>query len=61
MCKVDGIEVTREDIAAWDAAVASFQRNLRARLHLMYGSVPEPDVAQHQAGDLNADLATTTS
>jgi len=34
MCKVDGIEVMREDMSAWDAAVASFQRRLRGHLHL---------------------------
>lgn len=35
MCKVDGIEVTREDLPGWDAAVAAFQRNLRGHLRVI--------------------------
>jgi len=32
---LDGIEVTREDVPAWDAAVGSFQRSLRGHLQLI--------------------------
>lgn len=59
MCKVDGIEVTREEMPAWDAAVAAFQRNLRGHLQLIRTSAETR--VEHQQGDLNAGLAATGS
>jgi hypothetical protein len=59
MCKVDGIEVTREEKAAWDAAVASFQQSLRGHLQSIRPSAGIR--AEHQQDDLNAGLAAIGS
>ena len=59
MCKVDGIEVTREDLPAWDAAVASFQRSLRGHLQLIRIAADARN--EGQVGDPNSGLATTGS
>jgi hypothetical protein len=55
MCKVDGIEVTREERSAWDSAVASFQRTLRRHLQLIRNSAT--DGAHDHFGDEPAELA----
>lgn len=57
MCKVDGIEVKREDLPAWDAAVAAFQRNLRGPLHLIRASAA--DDARCQLGDKSAGFVAS--
>jgi hypothetical protein len=59
MCQIDGVVVTREDLPAWDAAVASFQRSLRGHLQLIRASAETQ--AEHQQGDLQAGLAATGS
>jgi hypothetical protein len=59
MCQIDGIVVTREDLPAWDAAVASFQRSLRGHLQLIRTSAEA--CLEHQQGDPNAGLAATGS
>jgi len=59
MCKVDGIEVTREDLPAWDAAVAAFQRNLRGHLQLIRFAADAG--GERQLSDPNAGLAATGS
>jgi hypothetical protein len=55
MCKVDGIEVTREELPAWEAALASFQLNLRGCLELVRTSAEAR--AERQGGDPYACLA----
>jgi len=59
MCKVDGIEVTREEMPAWDAAVASFQRSLRGHLQLI--RMAADDRTERQIGDPSSGLAATGS
>jgi len=59
MCKVDGIEVTREEMPAWEAALASFQRNLRGHLELVRTSAEAR--AERQGSDPNACLAAHAS
>ena len=59
MCKVDGIEVTREELPAWDAAVASFQRNLRR--HLLLIRIAADVRAERQLADSNSGLTATGS
>jgi hypothetical protein len=59
MCKIDGIEVTREDRSAWDAAVASFQRNLRGQPQLI--RTLAADGVKSQPGNLDTDLAAAGS
>ena len=59
MCKVDGIEVMREEIPAWDAAVAAFQRNLRGDLQLI--RIAADVRAERQLGDSNSGLTATRS
>lgn len=46
MCKVDGIEVAHENLPAWDAAVAAFQRNLRSRLRVIRDAAAETHTSQ---------------
>ncbi len=55
MCEVDGIEVTREDMPAWDVAVATLRRNFHVHMHLIRTSADAR--AEDQSGDLNANLA----
>jgi len=59
MCKVDGIEVTREDLPAWDAAVVSFQRSLRG--HLQFIRIAEDARSECQLGESSSGLAGTGS
>jgi hypothetical protein len=59
MCKIDGIEVTHEGRPAWDAAVASFQRNLRGQLQLI--RTLAADGVHNQSGNSDTDLAAAGS
>jgi len=54
VCEVDGIEVTREEKPAWDAAVAAFQRNLRSHLQVIRASAA--DDARCLLGDQSTGL-----
>ena len=57
MCKVDGIEVSCEEMPAWDAAVAAFQRNLRSHLQLIRASAADDD--RCQLGDKGTGLVAS--
>jgi len=57
MSTANGIEVKREDIPAWEAAVASFQRNLRGRLQLI--RIAADTHTECQVSDPNSGLAGT--
>ena len=59
MCTVDGIEVTREEMPAWDAAVAAFQRSLRGHLQLI--RIAADVRPERQLGDSNSGLTATGS
>ena len=59
MCKVDAIEVTREEMPAWDAAVAAFQRKLRGHLQLIRASAA--DDARYQLGDKSTGVVASGS
>lgn len=59
MCKVNGIEVTREEKPAWEAAVASFQRSLRGHLQLI--RIAADARTERQLGDSSSGLPATGS
>ena len=57
MSQVNGIEVKREDMPAWEAAVASFQRSLRGHLQLI--RIAADARSERQVNDPNSGLAGT--
>lgn len=59
MCKVDGIEVKREELPAWDAAATSFQRSLRWHLQLI--RIAAEDRTERQVSDSKSGLAAPGS
>ena len=59
MSTANGIEVKREDIPAWEAAVASFQRSLRGQLQLI--RIAADARSERQCGDSGSGLAATGS
>ena len=59
MSTVNGIEVTHDEMPAWEAAMASFQRNLRGHLELVRTSAEAR--FERQGSDPDACLAAHTS
>lgn len=59
MCKVDGIEVKREELPAWDAAVASFQRSVRG--HLQLTRIAADARSERELGESSSGLAASGS